>query len=133
MANKVLHQKEGGQPSLGGLSVTVDRNYYGRQADSFKHALSFTNEAKNSSLSLPIPTKVPVFFIRAPMILHTTQDVAEVVVLATLPKEARPDKAWPSDPIVAVRQHNFVGLTFHPELTEDLTWHDYFVNIVKSS
>ena len=133
MANEVSHQKEGGQESLGGLGLRVDRNYYGRQSDSFQHELYIDESVTNSigsllpSAMMAPPTKV--FFIRAPMINSITTE--KISVLARLPRAARLDKNWLEDPIVAVRQGDLLGLTFHPELTlGDLTWHAYFLSII---
>jgi 5'-phosphate synthase pdxT subunit len=90
-------------PPLGGLDVTVDRNAYGRQIDSFSAAL-----------------EVSVFagdyfgvFIRAPRIRDLEPGV-EVV-------------ARRAGEVVGVRQGRVVGLCFHPELTSDLRFHRWFL------
>ncbi|WP_435145097.1 pyridoxal 5'-phosphate synthase glutaminase subunit PdxT [Halobaculum sp. P14] len=82
------------------VDVTVDRNAFGRQADSFEAPLDV------DGLDEPFPA----VFIRAPVI----DDVgADVDVLAT----------WDDDP-VAVRQGPVVATSFHPELTDDDRIHD---------
>jgi 5'-phosphate synthase pdxT subunit len=83
------------QRSLGLLDVSVERNAYGRQLDSFE------GRADDGEL--------PVVFIRAPRILHRDP---EVEVLAT----------WQGEPIW-IRQGEVMGASFHPELTDDLRVH----------
>jgi len=84
---------------LGVLDVTVERNAFGRQRDSFEAALPI------EGLDEPFPS----VFIRAPAISDVGDDVE---VLATV--EDRP---------VAVRDGPVVGLSFHPELTDDPRLH----------
>ncbi|MCQ4333034.1 pyridoxal 5'-phosphate synthase glutaminase subunit PdxT [Natronomonas sp. F2-12] len=81
------------------LDVSVDRNAFGRQKDSFEAALDV------SGLDEPFPA----VFIRAPTIDEVGPDVE---VLATV--EDRP---------VAVREGNVLGTSFHPELTDDSRLH----------
>ena len=82
------------------IDVTVDRNAFGRQKDSFEAPLDV------NGLDEPFPS----VFIRAPLI----DDVGEgVEVLAT----------WDGDP-VAVKQGPILGTSFHPELTTDARIHD---------
>jgi len=66
-------------------------------------------------------------FIRAPAILSV--DNKEVEVLAELPLKAEEGKKL----VVAVRQGRLMGTSFHPELTNDLFWHKYFVDVVKDT
>ncbi|MFC6975315.1 pyridoxal 5'-phosphate synthase glutaminase subunit PdxT [Halomicroarcula sp. GCM10025709] len=82
------------------LDVTVERNAFGRQRDSFEAALDV------DGLGEPFPA----VFIRAPLIDYVGDDVD---VLAT----------W-DDRVVAVRDGPVVGTSFHPELTEDPRIHD---------
>ena len=82
------------------LDVTVNRNAFGRQRDSFEAPLDVTG------LAAPFPA----VFIRAPVIDAVGPDVE---VLA----------AWDGDP-VAVRDGPVVGTSFHPELTTDSRMHD---------
>lgn len=103
-----------GFPTFGVLDVGVQRNGYGRQADSFE-----------SDIDVPAlgPEDFHAVFIRAPVI----SDVGgEVDVLARLP-------AADGDSPVAVRQGNFLGTAFHPELTDDPRFHEYFLDIVASA
>jgi 5'-phosphate synthase pdxT subunit len=82
------------------LDVTVDRNAFGRQKDSFEAPLSVTG----------LDEPFPAVFIRAPLIDEVSEDVE---VLAR----------WDDDP-VAVKQGPIVGTSFHPELTTDARIHD---------
>lgn len=90
---------------IGMLDVTVRRNAYGRQLDSFT--------ARTSFAGMP---DVPMVFIRAPGITRVGP-LAEP--LATV------DGA-----VVAVRQSNMLAVAFHPELTPDLRVHEYFLDMV---
>ncbi len=85
---------------LGVLDVTVERNAFGRQKDSFEAPLDVTG----------LEEPFPAVFIRAPVVSSVGPDVE---VLAT----------WAEYP-VAVRQGPVVGTSFHPELTGDSRIHD---------
>ena len=88
------------QRGLGVIDISVERNAYGRQAD------SFVGEVEAPALG----GRLPAVFIRAPKIRRAGP---EVEVLAT--RESEP---------VLVRQDNVVAATFHPELTDDATVHE---------
>jgi len=88
------------QKGLGAIDISVERNAYGRQAD------SFVGEVDAPALG----GRLPAVFIRAPKIRRVGPGVE---VLAT--RESEP---------VLVRQDNVVAATFHPELTEDATVHE---------
>ena len=88
------------------LPVTVNRNAYGRQLGSFYAEDSFANF-----------NNIPMTFIRAPCVTKAPQDVS---VLAKVDNR-----------IVGVRWKNQLGISFHPELTEDLTVHRYFISMVE--
>jgi len=97
-------------PTLGALAITVQRNAFGRQVDSFE-----------TDLVVPALGQQPfhAVFIRAPIV----EEVGDgVEVLATLEN----GKA------VAVRQANALATAFHPELTEDHRFHRYFVDMVRA-
>ncbi len=97
-----------GQPKLGLMDIQVRRNAFGRQKESFETDLDF--RTFNSPLT--------AVFIRAPIIEDTG---AGVEVLAELPEG-----------IVAARQGNLLATSFHPELTDDLRVHRYFINMCKN-
>ena len=110
-AGLVLLAKDGGeqvlrtgQQLLGLMDISVDRNAFGGQRESFEIPLEI------SMLDSPYN----VVFIRAPVITRVGPDVE---VLARF-----------NDKIVAARQGNILGLAFHPELTDDLRIHCYFVS-----
>ncbi len=93
---------------LGLMDVSVERNAYGRQRESFE-----------AELAIPVlgEKPFPAVFIRAPVILRVGPGV-EVL--------ARLNGGTP----VAVRQGRLLGCTFHPELTADTRFHQYFLDIV---
>src|SRR5579885_2888105 len=96
------------QPLLDYLDVRIERNTFGRQKESF--------EADISLEKIGIP-KFRGVFIRAPSVIDTGKNVE---VLSKIDEK-----------IVAVKQGNIIGTSFHPELTEDLSIHKYFVNLVQ--
>ena len=99
------------QETLGGLDITVRRNAFGRQVDSFEGDIDFDGFDK----------AVHAIFIRAPWVEDAG---AGVEVLATVPAgEAR-------GRIVAVKQGNLVATSFHPEVGGDDRVHRYFVDLV---
>jgi 5'-phosphate synthase pdxT subunit len=113
LAERATGQKQGGQPLLGGLDVTVNRNYFGRQVDSFE-----------TMLETPALGGEPchAIFIRAPAITGTGEGVD---ILARLPGADPPV-------YVAVRQGPVMATAFHPELTGDLRWHAFFVKMAEA-
>jgi pyridoxal 5'-phosphate synthase pdxT subunit len=96
------------QFSLGFIDVGVERNAYGRQRESF--------EAHGSARFDGRATPVEMVFIRAPRIRRVG---AGVETLAT----------WKDEPVMA-RQGSVLVATFHPELTNDPTVHEYFCAMV---
>ena len=104
-----------GQQTLGGIDMTVRRNAFGRQVDSFEEDLQVTG--------VDGPPMRAVF-IRAPWV---EQVGPEVEVLATV--EAGPAEGR----IVAVRQGNLLATSFHPEITGDIRVHRLFVEMVRSA
>lgn len=100
---------ENNEPHLPLLDVTVQRNAFGRQVDSFEAALPIKDVAEDFQ----------AVFIRAPLI---TEVGAGVEVLSTV-----------SDQVVAVQQDNLLGISFHPELTDDTRLHAYFLSMVKKA
>lgn len=105
----LAHEIEGSdQPRLGLLDVTVARNAFGRQVESFE-------------ADIPVPAlgsdAVPGVFIRAPYVKEAGPGVE---ALGTY-----------EDKIVAVRQGGVLGIAFHPELTDDARMHALFVEMVR--
>jgi pyridoxal 5'-phosphate synthase pdxT subunit len=104
-----------GQQTFGGIDMTVRRNAFGRQVESFEEDLAFEGVDGEP---------VRAVFIRAPWV----EEVApQVDVLATV--EAGPATGR----IVAVRQGNLLATSFHPEITGDTRVHRPFVEMVRSS
>ena len=100
------------QPILGLMDIHVDRNAFGRQIDSFETDLPI------AVLSDEAP--FPAVFIRAPVVTAVDEGVD---VLGKL-EDGR---------IVAVRQGHLLATAFHPELTDDLRFHQYFLNLIGDS
>ncbi|PVD33187.1 hypothetical protein C0Q70_04438 [Pomacea canaliculata] len=115
------HQKQGGQSSLGVTDTLVSRNYFGRQVNSFEADLPVT---ACSLLDDPASHQeyFRAVFIRAPATLHVTAPSVEVLAALRLAPEQHPV-------IVAFRQGNVLSTAFHPELTDDLRWHRYFLKM----
>lgn len=107
LADYATGQKQGGQPLIGGLHVTVNRNFFGRQVDSFE-----------TTLTVPSfdPPFSPGIFIRAPAITELGEGVTS---LAELPGRI----------YVAVTQGPILATAFHPELTPDMRWHALFIEM----
>ncbi|WP_431277388.1 pyridoxal 5'-phosphate synthase glutaminase subunit PdxT [Leifsonia poae] len=100
-----------GQQSLGGLDVAVRRNAFGSQLDSFE-----------TDLDIPVLGDVPVHavFIRAPIVESVG---ANATALATV-ADGR---------VVAVEQGNLIGTSFHPEITGETRFHQYFLDKVRAA
>ncbi len=98
---------------LGVMNIKVRRNAFGRQRESFE-----------TELSIPVLGEKPFpgVFIRAPVIEQANSDVEILARLA--PYSIR------GDTIVAARQGKVLVSAFHPELTDDLRFHQYFLDIV---
>lgn len=114
LAENATGQKLGGQALIGGLDVTVNRNYFGRQVDSFE-----------ADLDVPALGDTPfhAVFIRAPAITAVAEGIETLSTVASLGDETE-------SVIAAVRKGPILATAFHPELTDDLRWHRYFVRVV---
>ncbi|MET3700100.1 5'-phosphate synthase pdxT subunit [Bacillus oleivorans] len=95
------------QPHLGLMDVTVERNSFGRQKESFEAEVSIVDVADD----------FPAVFIRAPHIVDAGEDVE---ILAKY-----------NDRIVVAREGQYLGCSFHPELTDDPRLTKYFVGMVE--
>ena len=98
-----------GQQTFGGLDVTVRRNAFGSQVDSFE-----------VDLSVPTLGEPPVHavFIRAPLVEEAGNGVERLAVL----DDGR---------VVAVRQGSLLGTSFHPEVTGEHRFHTLFLDMVR--
>jgi len=106
-----------GQQTFGGLAITVRRNAFGRQVDSFEGPISFAG----------IEGELHGVFIRAPWVESVDEGASGVEVLARVsggPATGR---------IVAVRQGNLLATSFHPELTGDHRVHGVFAELVRAA
>jgi 5'-phosphate synthase pdxT subunit len=101
------------QESFGGIEMTVRRNAFGRQVDSFEAAVEISDIAGGDFHAV---------FIRAPWVESVAGDVRVMGRVTSGPAAGR---------IVAVRQGNLLATAFHPELTGDLRVHRYFVEMVR--
>ena len=132
--------KKGGQELIGGLGVRVHRNHFGRQMESFEADLDLpflkdddVAAAAAAAVSSP-PGGFHGVFIRAPVVEEVLEPDA-VEVLSTLPGRVDRMRAGVSQAetkdgsgdIVAVRQGNVLGTSFHPELTTDARIHAWWL------
>jgi len=110
-AGMILLAKEiaGEKPHLSVMDIKVRRNAYGSQADSFRE------KAVIPGISA---APLDLVFIRAPWIESVTGNAR---MLGTL-----------NGHIIAARQDRMIATSFHPELTNDRTMHDYFISMVRS-
>jgi 5'-phosphate synthase pdxT subunit len=107
LADEVL-DSAAGQKSLGVMNVSVRRNAFGSQLDSFEEIIDFEGE------------KVNVAFIRAPIVERIGKGVHVLSSLA----DGR---------VVAVKQGNLLATSFHPEITGETFVHQYFLNMASSA
>ena len=107
LADTVLDAIEG-QQTLGGFDLVVRRNAFGSQLDSFE-----------TDLEVPVLEGPPVHavFIRAP-------------IVESVGKSARALASLPDGRVVAVQQGVLLGTSFHPEMTGDTRFHEYFLRTV---
>ncbi|WP_280245525.1 pyridoxal 5'-phosphate synthase glutaminase subunit PdxT [Nocardia abscessus] len=114
LASEVLDTRPDAE-HLSGIDMTVRRNAFGRQVDSFETDLAFAGLTDGP---------VRAVFIRAPWVERAGEGVD---VLATVPDGPAAGR------IVAVRQGNVLATSFHPEVTGDLRVHRMFVEMVRAA
>jgi len=114
LADRVLDGIEG-QQTLGGLDVTVRRNAFGRQVDSFEADLLIEGVAG---------APLHAVFIRAPWVESVGPRAEVLGTVSAGPAAGR---------IVAVRERNVIATSFHPEITDDDRVHRVFVEIVREN
>ena len=105
LAHDLAAHDDKGTPRLATMDVLIERNAYGRQLGSFR----------TKGQVAGIDGEVPLTFIRAPRIVEVHGDAKAL---------AKVDGR-----IVAVRQGNQLGVTFHPELDEDTRLHELFLQM----
>jgi pyridoxal 5'-phosphate synthase pdxT subunit len=98
------------QPLLGIMDITVARNAFGRQVDSFEADLAIPELGEGGPYH--------AIFIRAP-ILESVQGDTRIL------------SALPDGRIVAALQSKLLATSFHPELTQDMRFHEYFLSLAK--
>jgi 5'-phosphate synthase pdxT subunit len=106
------------QPRIGAIDMTVRRNAYGRQIDSFEADAAALAGPSARSASAPALHGFHGVFIRAPQIVRLGSDVEPILEF-----EGKP---------VLVRSGRLLAATFHPELTPDDRIHRYFVDLIVS-
>lgn len=107
LATEVLDSASG-QKSLGLMDISVRRNAFGSQLDSFEEVIDFNG------------TKLNVAFIRAPIIERVGEGVQ---VLSTLSDGT----------FIAARQDNLLATSFHPEITGERSVHEYFLGMASAN
>lgn len=105
LAKKIDNQE---QTYFSTMDIEVIRNAYGRQLESFYTLGKFDNMEN-----------IKMTFIRAPYVKEVFNDTK---ILATIDNH-----------IVAVRQNNQLAISFHPELTDEVRVHQYFINMIKEN
>ena len=107
LATEVLDEASG-QQSLKAMDISVRRNAFGTQLDSFEASVEFA------------ASPVEVAFIRAPIVERVGENVQVLSKLST-------------GAIVAVREGNLLATSFHPELTGDSAVHEYFLGMISKT
>ena len=113
LADRLVDPRSG-QQTLGGLDITVRRNAFGRQVDSFEEDLHVP-ELDGDEL-------VRAVFIRAPWVEQVGEGVQVLASVEAGPASGR---------VVAVRDGNVLATSFHPEMSGELRFHSYFVQIAR--
>ncbi len=106
------------QETFGGLDITVRRNAFGRQVDSFETVLDVTD----------VPVPVPAVFIRAPWVEEIGPHVDVLARIGPSPAHGAAVGR-----IVAVRQGRLMATSFHPEIGDDPWLHRLFVEMVTAT
>jgi len=102
------------QPLLGLMDITIQRNAFGRQVDSFEADLDIESLKQATNTTAPYHA----IFIRAP-------------IVAAVHGDARVLAALPDGRIVAAIQGKLLATSFHPELTKDTRFHEFFLLLAK--
>lgn len=129
LADRVDGQMNGGQALVGGLNIDVCRNYFGSQVDSFE--LDLVAELESSKT-------FPAVFIRAPAATEVGDDV-QVLASVTAKRASKNAKIWnegdqqeeAKNVAVAVRKNHIIATAFHPELSDDTSWHRMLLHLAR--
>ncbi len=106
----IAREIEGESPHLGLMDIRVRRNAFGRQRESFEGELFIHGLGEEPFTGV---------FIRAP---YVTRTGPEVEILSSFQEK-----------VVGVRERNLLATSFHPELTEDLRFHKFFLKMVRKN
>jgi 5'-phosphate synthase pdxT subunit len=113
LADRILDPRSG-QQTFGGIDITVRRNAFGRQIDSFESDLEFAGETLADA-------PLHAVFIRAPWVEEAGESVEVLARVRTGAAAGR---------IVAVQQGQLMATSFHPEVTDDDRIHRAFLNLI---
>jgi 5'-phosphate synthase pdxT subunit len=102
------------QDTFGGIDMTVRRNAFGRQVESFEEPIHIAGIAGDP---------ITAVFIRAPWVEEVGPDAQVLARVEAGPATGR---------IVGIRQRHLLATSFHPELTGDTRVHEFFVNMVRT-
>jgi len=159
LSDYCIKQAENGQSLVGGLDAHICRNYFGSQISSCCLSIDVDPIAAEdinrcSKLDNNINNKWEGVFIRAPAILKVGSNVQVLAHVTASPHPSAKDEVYKllnlnndnsndnnNDSnnnnnnndikvIVGIKQKNILATAFHPELTEDKRWHQYFVNMI---
>ena len=120
------------------LDVDAERNAYGRQLDSHHvHCQIRVDQLSDNTNGKPSWKGIPEYegvFIRAPRIVNVGNKVKVLAERVWTRTDALVQKGHVAEGVkeaVAVQQNNLLALAFHPELTTDTRWHDYFIHMIQ--
>jgi 5'-phosphate synthase pdxT subunit len=112
------------QETLGGIDITVRRNAFGRQVDSFEEDLEIPVIAARTTAPADHRATFKAVFIRAPWVEQLGSGVEVLATVGSGPAAGR---------VVAVRSGNLLATSFHPEMTGDYRIHEYFTQMVHAA
>jgi 5'-phosphate synthase pdxT subunit len=116
LADRIVGAIEG-QESVGGLDITVERNAFGGQTQSFETGIVIDGIRDPEH-------EFEGIFIRAPWVVAAGESTGVIAKISSGPHEGR---------IVGVRSDTLMATSFHPELTADPRVHELFVEMVRNS
>ncbi len=135
LADRAEGQMAGGQSLLGGLDVTVSRNFFGAQCESFEAPLQLRAGEGGAAAAALLAgaglSRSDGVFIRAPAILSWGEGV-EPLAFVPAPLRGGGGGGGGAEPVcVAVATATLLATAFHPELTASTAWHRLFVQMVE--
>jgi 5'-phosphate synthase pdxT subunit len=116
LADRIVGAIEG-QESIGGLDISVERNAFGSQTESFETGIVIGGIREPDR-------EFEGVFIRAPWVIEASETIEVIARISSGPHEGR---------IVGVRNDTLMATSFHPELTADPRVHELFVEMVRNS